>query len=515
MRRAFPLPLPADRWTRALLAPVLVFVATCTDRNYQTDLWHHLARGRILVEEGTLANTDRFTFTVPGQPFRDVNWGWQAAFYCLYRAGGLPLVQAANAAVLALAMALLFRLARRQSGSPAVACGACLFTFFGLWPLLIIRPQTFSLLLFVVLLNVLDAAHRRPRLLLAVPPVMALWVNLHGGFPIGLVLVGAHALAAAVEAVVAWRQEGANAPRLPWAGLRGCWPWAAALAAGGAATLLNPYGWRVYDYVGVTSTSAAGRKIDEWLPPGLDTLTGKVWALSLVAALGLSALPGRRPAWRGVVVAGCFLPLACGSVRMVAWWLLALTPVLAAQFAAVLPRLRRADEGDDRPTAGAAAAVVALACAAVLSLPWLERYNPALRLPGRGHRTETDLQAAADRLVAEGRDGGRLFTRMAWGEYLGWALAPRYTVFLDGRVEIFPDAVWGQYAAVTRGRADWEEILDDYGVDRLLLDTGGYHAQLLPLVERSGHWREEGRFGNALLFVRRGAAPGGGQTAAR
>jgi hypothetical protein len=511
MGQAPRLPLPTDRLFRALLAPALLFMATAVDRNYQTDLWHHLARGRILIEEGELADADRFTYTVPGGPFRDVNWGWQAAFYGLYRVGGLELVQAANSACLALAMGLLFRLARRRSGSAAAACAACLLAFFGLWPLLIIRPQTLSLLLFVVLLNVLDGAVRRPWLLAVPPLIFAVWVNLHGGFPVGLVLMGAFTLG---ELASGGREppddrpdQGADTPRSPAELLRRSWPWLASCAASAAATLANPYGWWVYGYVGLTSTAAPARRIDEWLPPGLDSLTGKVWAASLVLLLGLFARSGRRPRLRDVVVLGCFLPAACGSVRMVAWWLLVSAPVLAAQLAAAARRLRALDAGNDRPSRSAAAACAALALGCVLCLPWLERFNPALRLPGRGHRTETDLQAVADRL-ARG-PGGRLFTRFSWGEYMGWALAPRYTVFMDGRIEIFPDEVWQQYAAVTRGRADWEEILDGYGVDWLLLDAGaaGYHGQLLPLVERCGRWRREMRCGDAVLFARQEGYP--------
>src|SRR5205823_15103135 len=98
MFSALRLPLPTDRWTRFLLAPALVFIAACVDRNYQTDLWHHLARGRTIVTEGRLLDTDRFTFTFPGQPFQDVNWLWQIGFYHLHELGGLPLVQTVNAA---------------------------------------------------------------------------------------------------------------------------------------------------------------------------------------------------------------------------------------------------------------------------------------------------------------------------------------------------------------------------------------------------------------------------------
>jgi hypothetical protein len=166
--------------------------------------------------------------------------------------------------------------------------------------------------------------------------------------------------------------------------------------------------------------------------------------------------------------------------------------------------LSQLDAADDHPSLGNALACGAIVLTMILSLPWLEALNPVLSRPGRAHRTETDLQAIADQLSAGGRSG-RIFTRFAWGEYLGWSLAPRYTVFMDGRIEIIPDEVWMQYGAVTRGRSDWEEILAHYGVDRLLLDTSGYHHDLLPLVEHTSAWHEVCRQGDAVLFVHCGA----------
>jgi hypothetical protein len=489
--------LPTDRWTRFLLAPALVFIATAIDRNYQTDLWHHLARGRVIVNEGQLLNTDRFTYTVPGQPFQDVNWGWQVIFYSLHSAGGLSLVQTVNSVILAVMTALLVLLAWRRSGSLIASAACCIFAFFGLWQLLIIRPQTFSLLLFVILYGILEAAPRRRWLLFLPPIILAIWVNVHGGFPIGLLLVGCYVLAALIETF--WRASPGQPRRvlqsLPW-------PWMLCLLGSIAATLANPYGWHVYEYVGLTSNAASGRRIDEWLPPSLDLLTGKVWVLSLLLLLVLFALSRRRPRWTEICLLCCFLPLACGSVRMVAWWLLICTPILAVQLTDLWPRLIQLDATDDRPSLGNAVACGIIVVAMVLSLPWLEALNPALSQPGRAHRTETDLQAIADHLSSEGR-GGRVFTRFAWGEYLGWSLAPRYTIFMDGRIEIIPDEVWMQYGAVTRGRSDWEDILAHYRVDCLLLDTSGYHHDLLPLVERSPVWEEVCRQGDVILFVRK------------
>ncbi len=71
-----------------------------------------------------------------------------------------------------------------------------MLVFLGLWQTLLIRPQSFSLLLFVLLHAVLTHADQDRRLLVIPPLMMALWANLHGGFAIGLLLIGAFAAAA-------------------------------------------------------------------------------------------------------------------------------------------------------------------------------------------------------------------------------------------------------------------------------------------------------------------------------
>jgi hypothetical protein len=486
--------LPSPAWTRALLAPALVFIATAVDRNYQTDFWHHLARGRAMAAEGGLVDRDLFTYTVPGRPFQDTNWLTQLFYYFLYEHGGLALVQFVNSLTLAAVIGVVVWMCRRRCPSLLIAAALAVVTFFGLWQLLIIRPQTFSLLLFVLMYAALDAAERRPWLLAVPPLLMALWVNLHGGFPIGLVLIGCFFLAAAWDG---WRRAGRGVLRDGRV-----WALGLCLAAGVAATLANPYGWNVYLYVRTTSLTGAARRIDEWVPPGLDLLVGKVWVLSVLLLLVLFALPRRRPTAREVILVLCFLPLACGSVRMVAWWLLVSAPIAAALLADNLPRHALAGAEPEPPSLAGAGffGLLLLACVAS-ALALTDRGAPLLATIRPAHRDESDLEAVARGLPD--RAGGRVFSRFEWGEYLGWSLAPRgYTVFMDGRIEIFPDDVWAQYSAVTRGRADWEEILDRYQVDSLLLDSS-YHADLLPQVERSPDWERAGQSGKAVLFLRR------------
>lgn len=482
----------APIWIRALLAPVIVFIATSVDRNYQSDFWHHLARGEAMAERGALVNEDLFTYTVEGQPFQDNNWLTQLLYHAVYQLGGLPLVQTVNSLTLAVTFGLLVWLCRVKCGSLSIASAVGVFVFFGVWQLLIIRPQTFSLLLFVLLYAVLEFSDRRPRLLIVAPFLIALWANLHGGFPIGLVLIGAFLLTAGIETM--WDRG--------WGVFRDgrVWLLASCLLVCVLATCVNPYGWRIWLYVRQTSALATSRGIAEWLPPSWDLFLGKVFLASVLGMLALFILPGRRPTVREVVLAGCFLLPACGSVRMVVWWMFVTAPIAATLLAVKLPRAWVTTE-DEPPSPIAAVALVVLLFVAVFCSPMLERYNPVLPLLRSTHRIEYDLARAAEHLE-QSPTPPRIYSRFEWGEYLGWALAGRGKVFMDGRIEIIPDVVWRQYSVVTQGRDDWQTVLDGYQVNTLVLDSR-YHTQLILRVREQPHvWQQTLEVGPVLLFER-------------
>src|SRR5205823_9959358 len=89
----------------------------------------------------------------------------------------------------------------------------------------------------------------------------------------------------------------------------------------------------------------------------------------------------RLPSAREVCLILCFLPLACGSARMVAWWLLGTAPVIASLAAPLLARSTA--EPTERPSLAAATFLGVMLLVAVLNAPGMERHNP-LPLPSQG-----------------------------------------------------------------------------------------------------------------------------------
>lgn len=487
--------LPTDAWVRWLLVPAVGFIAMAGNTTFLADYWHHLARGRYIVEHGRMLDHDIFTFTVADRSFQDVNWLSQVIYYQLHQLGGLALVRVVNALLVALTLTWLVALCRRASGSLPVALGVGIAVFLGLWDVLTIRPQTFSLLLFVAMMDILERSQRRPWLLAFPPILMAFWANLHGAFPAGLMLLGCWWLASV------FGRSGAPSRTRTAARLV---PPTVYVIASTMATLCNPYGWSIYRYVLQTSNIAATRGIDEWLPPGFDRLIGVAFYTSLPVIAAVLVLAWRK---RGatflsvheIALIACFLPLACGSVRMVAWWLILTAPMIAGRVATIWPHVK--DAASLQPNRGAAVSVGVLSLAMLLSLPAWQRYNPLMFMRPIDSTT-AEVHEAQSRLANDLKQG-RVFSRFEWGEYLSWAAHPRFTVFMDGRIEIYPEHVWQAYAAVTCGQAGWSQILDDYQIDALLLDAE-YHRRtgLLQQVEQSHSWQRSHQVGNAVVFTR-------------
>lgn len=486
--------LPDIHVLRAVLVPSVVLIACFLDRGYQTDFWYHLARGRAIVSQARLVDIDSFTCTVAGSETRDANWIAQVLFFRVYQWGGLSLVQSINALVIATALAMVFRLCRRAGAGGGICTAITAFAFLGLWQTFLIRPQSVSLLLFALLYHVLMYGSAR-RQVICCPLIMAAWCNLHGGFPIGLVLIFAFVCSASSGSFfypTESEEEGKERAKARTTNL------IAIFAISLLATLLNPYGWHVYQYAGSITARASGRGIEEWLAPNLHQWIGLIFFASPVLLAICYSAARRRPRPIEICFMLLFFPLACRSVRMTAWWFLAIAPIFAVLLATRFP------ERESRSGSRIAPSLICLLLAmmAVFSLPAMERFNPLFASIRSPHRVEQDLQYIAAAHLQHPDDHSRIFSRLEWGVYLDWALGPARRVFMDDRIEIYPDPLWDDYENVTSGQKKWPDILSRFGIDYLLLD-GTYHASLIAQVNRSPLWERQSQCGEAILYRRR------------
>ncbi|MCS7179717.1 MAG: hypothetical protein N0A03_10740, partial [Anaerolineae bacterium] len=152
--------------------------------------------GREILATGHIPKVDTFSFTATGTPYPSYAAFWLAevGLYLLYSLGGPALVVFAHSLVVTAAYGLTLALAWRISGSPRIAAATTLLAAaLGIddWN---VRPQavTFFLApLFLWGVNEIRQEGNRHQPWLAVLPLgMVLWVNCHGSFLIGLLIIG-------------------------------------------------------------------------------------------------------------------------------------------------------------------------------------------------------------------------------------------------------------------------------------------------------------------------------------
>jgi hypothetical protein len=155
------------------------------------DFWWHMATGRAIIVQGAIPTLDSFSYTQAGQPFFNQGWLAQLLMYGMYQLGGIALIYIVQALVIALAYGLLLRLCLLRTGHVQLSVGLLLLTTLPLsfdnW---LVRPQSYAFALFAGFLTILTEyrLYGKNRLWL-LPLLMALWVNIHGSFVLGGVLI--------------------------------------------------------------------------------------------------------------------------------------------------------------------------------------------------------------------------------------------------------------------------------------------------------------------------------------
>ena len=94
--------------------------------------------------------------------------------------------------------------------------------------------------------------------------------------------------------------------------------------------------------------------------------------------------------------------------------------------------------------------------------------------PGTGRASRrADLcptRASRHRSQELTRPGDRIFNPQPWGSWFEFAL-PDTLVAIDSRIELFPAAVWDDYAKVVAGVDGWQAILNGWDVTFVVVEV--------------------------------------------
>ena len=431
----------------------------------------HLRTGIDIVAGRGIPRSDPYSATAAGADWVVQSWLPAAAYGLAQKvdAGGGALL-VLNGTLTALLALLVHRLAR--SGSTLRTLGAALVAIAVSGPWWSPRPLLVGLACLGLTILVVESG-RRPWLLL---PVVWVWVNSHGSFPLG----AAWLLAAAVGAAVDERRIVTDRFRA------GLW-----FLGGLLLACLNPLGPRLLLF---PFTLGARREvfslIVEWKPANFQSGRGMVAAAGL--AVTVAVLSRRRVSWALALPAGLFVLLGLLAQRNLAPAGIVLAPALGAALARSNHEQETTEDdapgepapGDDgdavRPAARDRLLGVGVAVAAVVVVANALAQG-ALNVSSYPVEVVRDAEQAgafaAGRLVAtQDTVGGYLILRRGRGA----------GVFIDDRYDMYPVEVSLDYLTLLRAQPGTEEVLDRRGVDAVLWDRA--LPLVAVLVERG--WRE-------------------------
>ncbi len=470
-----------------VLAGVLCFLlgAISYFTNVDLDSFHEMALARETWASGVVPKQDLFAYTPTLPVVVHHEWGTGMALYAAAVAsglGGTGLLLLKHALVFGMAVGCFVTARRRGGPSALFAVLALIALQLSVFSFSTIRAQVFSMFFTVCLLCFFEQDDRGRRGWIALwLPLAVVWLNMHGGFLVGVGLLGLHAAERFARAYVFARS------------LRHALKEVRHLAFTIAATLLlvlvNPWG---FDYVRALyyMVRLPRPDIPEWAPlwdipaPGVML---SLFAVSLILVLyavwarGVRDLPGLL-----LVVVTAYLGIR--HIRHLPFYSLVWLCYVPGYLEGT--ELARTFHGiwDRRPRF-----VAALGLLLGLLGTYTAVRNEAweVKLPTMPGQRDVLFPAGATDYLAQQGFAGNLMVPFEIGAFVSWKLYPGVKVSFDSRYEVaYPPAFYDEIARFYACDEGWQQTLSRYPTDAILLPRGSRLEAMLPnLTESPSRWR--------------------------
>jgi len=455
------------------------------------DFWWHLRTGEFIVRNHSIPRTDPFSFSNFGKPWVAHEWLSDLIFYLVYSHFGFNTLIFVFAVLTAVAFLIVFV---RCNAHAFVGVFATLLATSSVLTTVGVRPRAFTLLFasfyLLVLTRYTQGRESKPLWLLV--PVMALWVNLHAGFLIGLVLIAVTTLGVFMDGLM----EGKA--------LMSAWPSVKklllVLAASCGAVLLNPQGIKIFLFPFEFFFSPVQQnQIDDWLSPNFHLPEFLPLALLILGTTAALALSPTRPKISEMLLFLSTLYATLKSNRHVAIFALVAAPLLANYLqswieSTTLKKSFGRDRSERPDRASIFFAVLVLIPLVALTI----QLKKEIYSPPRQERVGVPLQAVAF-MKAQNLTGRTFTDPNIWSGYLIWEM-PQNPVFIDGRIDMYGDDFVKHYIKIISGAEDWENTFDQYQMRVAIISPS---SVLRLSMQKSTKWQQTYSDEMAVVFARR------------
>lgn len=457
------------------------------------DTGYHIRAGDYIIQTHSIPHHDIFSFITPPIPWTAHEWLSEVIMSILHRWCGLTGVVLFFAFLIALVYYLLYKALRSYDGNIFISITIVIFVFASSQIHWLARPHIFSLLFMVVWCHVLDEyQYRDINRFFLLPPLMLLWVNLHGGFIAGFVLMGCYFVGNLVEYYL-------NTPPdrvVPGLKCRAIFKITFVCLL---ACLINPIGYRILLFpFNLVKNTYLMDHVTEFLSPNFhEPLVFKYLLLATLALLGCSR---QKLNIIELILLLFFTNMALYSIRYVTLFAIVAAPII----------LRRSDELLGRAS-GVFVESFRVRSARIAAMDevakgWL--WIPAgvalvvIFCAGGTIRYSFDEKlkpVAAVEFLKKERISGNMFDNDEFGDYIIYAAWPVYRVFFDGRSDMYGSERMKEYYRISNFEPGWEQVVEKYRIDWIIFDA---NSALSRYLRARGGWRLIYADKLAHIFVR-------------
>ena len=514
---SLPQKSPASTWVRwalpaasdmifVVLLGSLCFTGLAAKMLGDAGIGWHIRTGQQILSTHRIPRVDPYSSIMSGKRWIAWEWLYDAIVGALDSAVSLNGVVWFNAFVIAATFAITFQSMITRGTKFFAALFLILLAISASMIHVLARPHVLTWLFVVIWFTILDGSEQesmtakiaaRSRRLWLLPTTMVIWVNLHGGFLLGLVLCAIFWL----SALWSWRATARtfDDTLLRLACGKRLRDLSAATLLCAAATFVNPYGWALHRHIfSYLRNPFLMDHIEEFQSPNFHQLAPRCFlALLLVtfAALAIRKRPLKTSelllvlfaiyaglfASRNIPVASILLVLIVGP----------LLPPLRA-----LSKLSNRMTTVDSTLRGHIWVIVAVVFVIFVDF---NGGRFAGKVLANAHFDPGRMPVAAVDHLESIRISSPVLTPDSWGGYVIYRLYPGSKVLLDDRHDLYGEQVLASYLKMFRAQPGWDDFLRDHNITCVLMPR---NAAISAMLSQAPGWKSIYSDNLAIMFVR-------------
>ncbi len=473
----------------------------------------HIKTGEYILNHQSLPSADPFSFTMAGKEWFAWEWLSDVLFAWIHGMFGLNGVVVFCNLIIAATFCFLFKILLSKQVNILIALSLVLVTLGASFLHWLARPHIVSWLFTLISYWMLDEYQlRRKKYIYFLPLMMLVWVNLHGGFMIGLILTSIYLLGNFLTFLTTTDKTRS----------KDCLGISLSLAFIGLfslfASFINPYGLKLIPHIVDTyvSKSLFVDNVNEFMSPNFHDNTVKLYELCVILLIIVLSFSRRGFNFIQIGLIIFWFHMSLFSSRNIPLFLIVITPIIGEHLNDILNQLRKRMDIKEwvrktiegfflisrrlhnlEPGTNSPIYFVIPVIAMVLLCLNGGHIGNRIILSAQFDSKRFPVDAAS--FIETNQIPGKMFNEYTWGGYLIYRLYPSQKVFIDGRADMYGEPFVKDYLEVIRAGTNWSSVLEKNDINWAILPTSSPIAAVLCVDDR---WRHIYRDDTATIFIR-------------